>query len=153
MGSRVDQSARKDCCKQVAKSIALLQHTGHYSSGPLWAVFQGRGCGITVQASHGDTKQGPDGEKFFVGLAETCSELQHDKQDVVGYEWPFTAVPVGCYSKEDRTDGAEHQYQCDAPCDICFRSIERFGQTGDRQRDGEEILVVLIRLTNVSVTR
>ena len=139
MGSRIDQSACKNRRKQVSKSISLLQHTRHDTSGPFRAVFQRCCRGVAVQASHCDTEQSADGEKFVVSLAEACSEFQDDEQDIVDYERPFTAVSVGCDSKGDRADGAEHQHQSDAPCDVRFRPIERFGQAGDCQRDSEEI--------------
>jgi len=139
MGSRIDQSACKNRGKQVSKSISLLQHTRHDTSGPFRAVFQRCCRGVAVQASHCDTEQSADGEKFVVSLAEACSEFQDDEQDIVDYERPFTAVSVGCDSKGDRADGAEHQHQSDAPCDVRFRPIERFGQAGDCQRDSEEI--------------
>jgi hypothetical protein len=127
MGSSVDQRAGKDSREQVPKSISLLQHTRNDSPSPFRAVFQRCGCRITVQTSHCDTEKCADREEFVVGLAEACSEFQDDEKDVVDYERPFAAVSVCCNSESDGTDGAEHQHQSDAPCDVCFRFIERFG--------------------------
>ena len=81
---RVDQAPREDGGQEVSKGVALLQHAGDDAAGLFGAVLERRGRGVTVQAAHGDAKEGPAGEKLRVSLreagplGETGSARGHD---------------------------------------------------------------------------
>lgn len=66
-------------------TYALLQHTTDESSGFLRAVLEGCGGRVTVQATHGDAKEGSAGEELVVSLAEAGSLEAHDKSAMMRF--------------------------------------------------------------------
>jgi hypothetical protein len=54
-------------------TYTLLEDTADNTTGLLRTVFQSRGGCVSVQATHGDAKQGAAGEKLLVSVAEAGS--------------------------------------------------------------------------------
>ena len=139
MARGVHEAPREDRRKQIPKGIALLQHAGDDTARRLGAVLERRGGGIAVESAHGDAEQGPHGQELLVVLREACAELEDDEEDVVDDEGPFPAVAVGGDAEDGRADGAQHQHEGYAPCDVGVRLVEGLGQVADDERDGKEV--------------
>lgn len=97
----VDETARERGSQEVAKGIALLQHTRDDATGLLGAVLERGGCGVAVQTAHGNAEEGAAGQELPVGLAESRAELEHDEQEVVDDEGPAAAIAICCDTEED----------------------------------------------------
>lgn len=75
----IDQAPCEGGSQKVAKGIALLQHTGDDATGLFRAILKRGGCGVPVQAAHGNTEQSAAGQELPVGLAEARAKLKHDE--------------------------------------------------------------------------
>lgn len=65
-------------------TYALLQHTADETSGFFRTVLEGCGGYVTVEATHGNAKEGSTGEELVVGLAEAGSLEAHDRSTMRG---------------------------------------------------------------------
>jgi hypothetical protein len=139
VGRRVNEPSRKRRRQEIAKRITLLQHARDQTTSLLGTVLQGGGGGITIQATHGHTKQGTAGQELLVVLAETRAELERNEEDIVHDKRPLAAVPIGRYTEDGGPNRTEHEHQGDAPCDLGRGLAEGNGEIRDRQADGEEI--------------
>lgn len=94
VGGGVDETTRKCGGEQVAKGVALLEHPADDPSRFFGAIFQGRGCRIAVQSTHGNAEEGTAGQKLAVGVAEAGAQLQDDEEDVIDDEGPFSTIAI-----------------------------------------------------------
>jgi hypothetical protein len=139
VGRSIDETSRKSRREKVAKRITLLQHPGDHTTRLLRTILQRRRSRITVEPTHRNTKQGAAGQELLVGLTEPRTELEHDEEDIIDDERPLPTISIGRDTEDDGPDGAEHQHQRDAPCDLGIGLIERDREVRDGQADGEEI--------------
>ena len=96
MGRSINERPRKHRSQQIAKRIALLEHTGKNATSSLGTIFESGGSSITIQTAHGDTEKGTHGEELLVGVTEAGAEFEDNEEDVVDDEGPLAAVSVGC---------------------------------------------------------
>lgn len=108
MRSGVDEATGEGCRKQVAKCIALLEHSGNDTACLRGAVFKRCCRRIAVQTTHCDAKQGAHSEKLLVCLAEAGAELEGDKKEIVDHKRPFTTIAISSDTKYCGPDRSEH---------------------------------------------
>lgn len=139
MRGGIDQAACKCGSQQVSKRIALLQQTRHDTARLHGTVLERGRRGIAVQPTHGDSKESATSQKLFVGLTETRTQFQHDKQEVINDKGPLATPAIGSDSKCNGAHGPEHQHQGDAPGDVGDGFVECLCKIGGSQGHGEEI--------------
>src|SRR5215471_12487653 len=66
----VDQRTGKGGCEQITKGVTLLQHAGHDATSLLRAIFESCGGCVSIEATHGNSKQRTNGQELFIGLTE-----------------------------------------------------------------------------------
>lgn len=66
-------------------------------------------------------------------------EFEHHEQEVVNNKGPFSAVSIGCDTKEDTPNRPEHEHQGNAPGDVGYGLVKSLGQVASSERHGEEI--------------
>jgi hypothetical protein len=108
MGRGIDKSASESRGQEVPKCIALLKHARYDASSCVRAIFQSCRSRIAVQATHCNPKESSNGQELAVGLCESSTQLQHDEEDVVNNEGPFSAISICCDTKYGRPYTPEH---------------------------------------------
>lgn len=139
MGGSIDQATRKRSCKQITKSITLLQQTGDDTTSLGRAVLESSSSSVTVQTAHGDTEEGTAGQELLIGLAESAAQLDDDEEELVDDEGPFPAIAIRGNTEDDGANGSEHQHEGDTPGDVGDGFVKCFSQLSGGQGDGEEI--------------
>lgn len=137
--SGVDKTTRKRSDEQVTKGVTLLQHSRDNATGLWGTILQSGSSNVTIQTTHGNTEKSTAGQELFVGRTETGAQLQDDEENVVGDKGPFAAVAIREDTEDDGTDGTQHQHEGDTPGDFGVGTLKVFSQTGQGNRDGEEI--------------
>ena len=94
---------------------------------------------VTIQPTHGNTKQGPHCQEVVVSRTETRSQFQHNEQDVVDDERPLSPITIGRQTEDDTAHAPQHEHKGDAPCDVSLGFAKRLGEVRDGQGDGEEV--------------
>lgn len=94
MRGGVDQAASKGGCQEVAEGVALLQHAGNDAACLLRTVFERGGSRVAIQTTHGDAEEGAHPQKLIEGLREAGRQLEHDKENVIDDEGPFTSPSI-----------------------------------------------------------
>ena len=104
MRGGVDQTSSKGRSQEVSKSISLLQHTGYDTSCTLRAVFESSGCCVAVQPAHRYSVHRSNSQELLISLAEPGCHLQHDEENKIGDERPFSTEAICCQAKDDRSN-------------------------------------------------
>lgn len=90
----IDQGTRKRCRQQISKRISLLKNARDNPTSLQGTILKGGSCGIAVYATHGNTEESSTGQELLVGLAETGTQLEDNKQNIVDDKGPFAAPSV-----------------------------------------------------------
>lgn len=124
MRSSIDKTSGKSRGEQIPKRVTLLQEPRNDTACFRRAILQRCSSRVTVQSTHGNSKQGATSQELFICLAETSAELEDHEEELVDDEWPFAAPSIGGDSEGDRADRSQHQHQGDSPCDVGHGFIE-----------------------------
>lgn len=135
----IDETARKGRREQIPKSITLLQQTRDNTTCFGRAILERSSRSVTVQTTHGDAKDSAAGQELLVGLTETTTELDGDEKQLVDDKGPLTTIPIRGNTKDNGTDGSQHQHEGDTPGDVGDGFVKGLGQLGGGQGDGEEV--------------
>lgn len=94
------------------------------------------------QTTHGNAEQSSDSQKLTIRLGKTCAQLQHNEENVIDDEGPFSAISVRGDTEDGGSNAPEHEHEGDAPGDVGVAPVERLGKVFDGQRDSEEVKCV-----------
>ena len=86
---------------EVADGVALLEDARRETTRLDGQVFESGGGGQAPDTTHGDTKEGADGEELLEGLDEARAELGDADEEEVDDERPFAAVAIGDDTEND----------------------------------------------------
>ena len=125
--------------EDVAERVALLQDAGHEASGVDGAILQGHGDGVTVDATHKQAEETPDGEELLEGGAVDGGDLEQAEHDHVDDHGPFATELVTGKAEEGSADGAQEQGQSDGGRNIRLGGLVVFGELDGLDGQGVEV--------------
>lgn len=94
---------------------------------------------LTVETSHGDAKESSYAQEGLVCGAETSGQFQHDEENIVDDERPLASITISRKTESDGADRSQHEYESNAPSNVCFADIKRLGDIQCSERYCEEV--------------
>lgn len=95
----------------------LLEETTGYPTSVVGQIFQSGRRGWGQKPTHANSVESSDGEEGAKGGAEGGAEFEDDEHHQVADEDPLAAVPIANTTRNQRSNGAKHERDRDAPGD------------------------------------